>query len=169
MFTFICCFFLLNCRSSHLQSSSQDDLWPLLKAFTWGTHNIRIYQSRIPNKATNILHTNITVAYHEHVFMEMIFPDGCGFFQKQQRLVQEWLKGHNIRFRALTWWPNSPDVNPVKHLSKALGKQFKKAPPQLECCSHIDTTAHLSGVLTTLIGHGCFNSKHGTNTMLCRW
>ena len=76
------------------------------------------------------------VADHEHPFMEMVFPDGCGLFQQDNApclkatVVQEWFEKHD-KFEVLTWPPNSPDLNLIEDLWDVLDKQVwsTEAPP----------------------------------------
>ncbi len=63
------------------------------------------------------------VSNHVHPFMAMVFPDGNGLFQQNNapchtaKVVQEWFEEQNIVFKVLPWPPNSPDLNPIEHLS----------------------------------------------------
>ncbi len=63
------------------------------------------------------------VSNHVHPFMAMVFPDGKGLFQQNNapchtaKVVQEWFEEQNIVFKVLPWPPNSPDLNPIEHLS----------------------------------------------------
>ena len=47
-------------------------------------------------------------------------------------MVQEWFEEHNNEFEVLTWPPNSPDLNLIKHLWDVLNKQVRsmEAPPR---------------------------------------
>ena len=85
---------------------------------------------------THITYLSI-IADHVHPFMEMVFPDGCGLFQEDNtlcnkaKMVQEWFEEHTNEFEMLTWPPNSPDLNPIKHLWDVLDKKVRstEAPP----------------------------------------
>ncbi|KAK3516948.1 hypothetical protein QTP70_028239, partial [Hemibagrus guttatus] len=69
------------------------------------------------------------VVEHVYPFMETVFPDGCGVFQQDNvacpkaKIIQEWFDECNNQFEVLTWPPNSPDFNPIKHLWDVLNKQ----------------------------------------------
>ncbi|KAK3553900.1 hypothetical protein QTP70_012922 [Hemibagrus guttatus] len=69
------------------------------------------------------------VADHVHTFMETVFPDGCGLFQRDNapchkaKMLQEWFDEHNNEFEELTPPPNSPDLNPIERLWDVLDKQ----------------------------------------------
>ncbi|KAK3525149.1 hypothetical protein QTP86_019533, partial [Hemibagrus guttatus] len=75
--------------------------------------------------------TDLSIAAdHVHLFMETLFPDGCGLFQQdnvachKSKLVQEWFDDHNNQFEVLTWRPlASPNLNPIHHLWGVLDKQ----------------------------------------------
>jgi len=70
------------------------------------------------------------VADHVHPFMETVFPGGCVLFQQDNapyckaKMVQECFEEHS-EFEVLTWPPNSPDLNPIKHLWDVLNKQIR--------------------------------------------
>ena len=75
------------------------------------------------------------VADHVHPFMEAVFPDGCGLFQQdnepQNNNGSGWFEELNNEFEMLTWPPNSPDLNQIKHLWDVLDKPVRSmaAPP----------------------------------------
>ena len=50
----------------------------------------------------------------------------------ETKMVQEWFEEHNNEFGVLTWPPNSPGLNPIKHLWDVLDKQVRsmEAPPR---------------------------------------
>ncbi|KAK3505622.1 hypothetical protein QTP70_021284 [Hemibagrus guttatus] len=79
---------------------------------------------------THSTYLNI-VSDHVHPFMETLFPDGCGLFEQDSapchkvKMVHEWFYEHTNQFEVLTWPPNSPDLNPVKHLWDVLDKQVR--------------------------------------------
>ncbi|KAK3539724.1 hypothetical protein QTP70_012747 [Hemibagrus guttatus] len=96
------------------------------------------------------------VTDHVHLFMEAVFPDGCGLFQQDNapchkaKMLQEWFDEHNNQFEVLTWAPNSPDLNPIQHLWDVPDKQVRsmEAPHNnLQDLKDLvpDTTAHLQG------------------------
>ena len=69
-------------------------------------------------------------ADHEHSFMDMVFPHGCGLFQQGNAMPQSkngsgMFEEHNNEFEVLTWPPNSPDLNPIAHLWNVLDKQVR--------------------------------------------
>lgn len=62
--------------------------------------------------------------------MGTAFSDGCGLFQldnvlcHKAKVVQEWFEEH-YGFEALTWPPDSADLDPIKHFWDVQDKKFR--------------------------------------------
>ncbi|MCI4388645.1 hypothetical protein PGIGA_G00088540 [Pangasianodon gigas] len=90
-------------------------LWAM---FCWETLGPGIHVDSI---LTHTTYLNI-VADQVHPFMAMLFPNGSDLFQQDNapchtvKIVQEWFKEHDKKFKVMTWPPNSPDLNPIEHL-----------------------------------------------------
>uniref|UniRef100_A0A671YBG6 Tc1-like transposase DDE domain-containing protein n=1 Tax=Sparus aurata TaxID=8175 RepID=A0A671YBG6_SPAAU len=105
-------------------------LWAM---FCWETLGPAIH---LDVALTSTTYLNI-LADQVHPFIQTVFPDGSGFFQRDStprhtaKIVQEWFEEHNDEFTVLTWPPNSSDLNPIEHLWDVLNKQVQsmEAPP----------------------------------------
>lgn len=89
-----------------------------------------------------------------------------------------YIRQHNNGFKVLTQPPNSPDLNPVKHLSDVLDELVRSMEPQLAGLKGSganvfvpDTTAHLqrSSAVHDLTGQDSVSCKRGTYTILGMW
>lgn len=57
-----------------------------------------------------------------HSFMDTTFPDCCDLIQLRTKMIQELVEQHNNVLEMLSWPPNPPDLNPIKHLLEGLEK-----------------------------------------------
>ncbi len=63
---------------------------------------------------------------HVNLVMAMVFPYGSSLFQFDiapwytTKIVKEWFKKHEKKFKVLHALPNSPDLSPIEHLLDVL-------------------------------------------------
>ena len=68
------------------------------------------------------------VADQVHPFMVTVFRGGGGLSQKDNapcHTAQEWVRVHDVEFKASPGPPNSSDLNPFVHLWNVLGQQVQ--------------------------------------------
>ena len=77
---------------------------------------------------------SVVVRLTQPTAVAVVFPDDSGLFQKDNtscytaHIVQEWFEEHDDEFKVLPWPPNSPHLNPIKHLWDVL--EHSPAPPR---------------------------------------
>lgn len=101
----------------------------------------------------------------KHCCMATALPNDSGLPQQDnashhnEKTVQEPLEEHGKEPKALTWPPNSPNPNPIKHLRDA---------PEQATGPNIpvpDTTGHPKrSRVHALTGQNCFSGTRGTYT-----
>nr|KAF6319737.1 hypothetical protein mMyoMyo1_008476 [Myotis myotis] len=88
------------------------------------------------------------VADQVHPIMLMAYPNGDGFFQQDSapcqsaRIVQECFQEHEGDFTLLRWPPQSPDLNPAKHLWDEVKRAIRQLIPQPSNLTELDSTIH---------------------------
>ena len=80
------------------------------------------------------------------------------------QIVWEWFEEHYKQFKVLPWPPNSPHLNPIKHLWDGLEQQVRS----MICCYVLvpDTTGRHTCRVYALAVHSCFGSMWWTNRIL---
>ncbi|GBM97772.1 hypothetical protein AVEN_139168-1 [Araneus ventricosus] len=79
-------------------------------------------------KAANYLNV---IVDQLHPFKAFVFPTGNGIFQQdnvpchKSRIVLEWFEDLTDELHLRTWPPNSPDFNPMKHISYVIERQLR--------------------------------------------
>ena len=65
-----------------------------------------------------------------------VFLTGKGIFQQDNapchkaRIVLEWFKEQKDEFQLMSWFPDSPDLNPIEHIDGVMERQLR--PTELE-------------------------------------
>ncbi|KAK3540543.1 hypothetical protein QTP70_034300 [Hemibagrus guttatus] len=128
------------CTMGRRQASGRSVM--LWAVFCWETLGPAIHVDVTLTRTTYLS----IVADHVYPFMETVFPDGCGPFQKDNvpcqktKMFQEWFDEHN-EFEVLTWPPIFPDLNQIEHLWDVLDKQYKR---------HLSTTSNSQTPMSTM-------------------
>ncbi len=71
------------------------------------------------------------VADHIHPFMTTVFTSSDGYFQQDNtpchkaQIMSDWFLEHDNGFTLLKWPPQSPDLNPIKHLWDVVEREIR--------------------------------------------
>ncbi|GBN93215.1 hypothetical protein AVEN_133252-1 [Araneus ventricosus] len=78
-----------------------------------------------------------------HPYMAFVFPTGNGIFQQDNapchkaRIVLEWFEEHTDAFHLMSWPPNSPHPNPMKHIWDVMELKHHHVRTLRDCCLNI--------------------------------
>jgi len=70
------------------------------------------------------------VSDHVHPFMATMYPSSDGYLQQDKALchkaliISNWFLKHENEFTVLKWPPQSPDLNPIKHIWDVVEREF---------------------------------------------